>query len=588
MKNILSVIIPTYNRAKYLGESLDSVISQKLPVGWKMEVIVVDDGSTDNTDHIIKSYVERGIKYYKIKHSGSPAIARNYAIRRAKGSLIAFQDSDDKWADNKLIKQRAIFEDESISLSYGNAEVMTETGKKTGKTIVSDKHLLNGAKFESLLKENVISTLTVIARKKCIVEVGGFDETKELIGVEDYELWLRILSNNPNIFLPIQKTLAFYRRHDNNVSNVSTLLANEKLFLLMEKLYDKIDDSTTRKTLTNEILVHGHALSCAMDEADSSRAPIISIIMSVFNGQEYLRDAIDSVLNQTYDNFEFIIIDDGSSDDSIKIIKSYSDPRIRLITQTNHGLVYSLNKGAALARGGFVARQDADDISMPTRLEKQLNWMLTSHDRGLVGTFFTYIDLKNKPLTTTICSPLKDLDLKRSMYLNNPFAHGSVMFRKQAFLESNGYRQEYYKAEDYDLWRRIARKWEIGQVPEILYWYRINPSGISQNNGIEQKNLTNRIIRQQYHEVIYDKSYSSVRDDFYYYKNLGNSFNSIISQQYKDQQIHLAFNFFIYGYIRAGLRTTLGSFMLQPKLTVKRLWRIVLWSPFKKVLGKSL
>jgi len=569
LKNLISIIVPTYNRVEYIGEALDSVIDQKLPSGWDMEIIVVDDGSTDDTGKIIKPYIEKGVKYYKIKHSGSPAVARNYALKKARGSLIAFQDSDDKWADNKFIKQKAIFKDESISLSYGNAEVMTETGKETGKTIVSNKHLLDGAKFESLLKENVISTLTVIARTKCIKAVGGFDE--ELIGVEDYELWLRILNKYPNSFLPTQKTLAYYRRHSKNVSNVSTVLANEQLFLLIETLYDKIEDTATRITLTYEILVRGHALSCAMNEADSSRAPIISVIMSVFNGEEYLRDAIDSVLNQTYDNFEFIIIDDGSSDDSVKIIKSYSDPRIRLITQTNHGLVYSLNKGAALARGGYVARQDGDDISMPTRLEKELNWMLANHERGLVGTFFTYIDMNNKPLKTTICSPLKDLDLKRSMYINNPFAHGSVMFKKQAFLETNGYRQEYYKAEDYDLWRRIARKWEVGQVPEILYWYIINPSGISQNSGLEQKNLTDRIIREQYHEVIYDKSYKSVRDDFYYYKNLGNSFNNIISRQYKDQQIQLAFNFFIYGYISAGLRTTLVSSMLQPRLTITRL-----------------
>lgn len=162
------------------------------------------------------------------------------------------------------------------------------------------------------------------------------------------------------------------------------------------------------------------------------------------------------------------------------------------------------------------------------------------------------------------------------------------MFRKKAFEQAGGYRQEYYKAEDYDLWRRIIENWNVGQIPEILYWYRINPNGISQNNSQDQKVLTEKIITQQYHTNIRYKSPVEIYKDFQSYKNSNNYYSSQIAQMYKDQQINLSFNFYVYGYIKEGFKNMIGSFFIQPKRTVKNLWRIALWSPFKKILGRNL
>lgn len=572
---LVSVIIPTYNRSKYLGESLDSVISQKLPPGWQMEILVVDDGSTDNTASVIKPYITQGIKYYKIKHSGSPAIARNYAIKKAKGSLIAFQDSDDKWVDDKFIKQQNIFTDNNIKLSYGNAEVISEDGRKSGKTIVTNQHLKDGEAFEDLLEDNVISTLTVITRKHCIEKVGGFDENKNMIGVEDYELWLRISNAFPSGVMSTPETLAYYRKHDSNVSNVSIIDADNKLILSLEAIYDKINDQSARIKISSAITKHAHSLSQAMNEESPETKPAVSVVMSVYNGEAYLKGSIESILNQTYRNFEFIIIDDGSTDKSNEIIKSYKDSRIRLVEQSNHGLVYSLNKGVALARGSLIARQDDDDISMPTRLEKEVKWMHINGQNGLVGTFFSYIDKNDKPIGVTITFPTKDIDIKRSMYYTNPLAHGSTMFKKQAFLDVGGYSQEFYKAEDYDLWRKIAKKWQIGQIPEILYLYRINPKGISQSNQEEQAKLTKRIVEEQYQEPIpYSKEIKSIVEDCRYYKYMGGEFGENICQQYKTAQIDLAVGFLHRKRIRTGLKTAVGAFLISPGATTRRFFSI--------------
>ena len=215
MARLVSVIIPTYNREDYIVEALQSVLKQKLPVGFSMEVIVVDDGSTDNTPTLLRPFKSQ-IKYVKIPNSGRPAVARNTGIKLAKGEFIAFQDSDDIWTSDKLKSQLPTFEDKGVVLSYGNAEFMSMEGKRSGRTIISNKTAPVGYIFDQLITTNFISTLTVIVRRKAILEVGCFNESWKLRGIEDYELWLRMSQKGKVAFVP--KVLALYRQHDKNIS----------------------------------------------------------------------------------------------------------------------------------------------------------------------------------------------------------------------------------------------------------------------------------------------------------------------------------------------------------------------------------
>lgn len=212
----ISVIIPTYNRSSYLSGAIESALSQSLKPS---EVIVIDDGSTDGTEALVRERFAGLVRFRKIPHSGLPSVARNVGIKEAEGSLVAFQDSDDFWVPERLERQLPLFERPEVVLAYGNAEVVTEGGERTGELVVPAGKAGSGRVFESLVNENFISTLTVTVRKSLLERIGGFNESPKLRGVEDYELWLRLARVGE--FSYVDAPLALYRRHDANISGVS-------------------------------------------------------------------------------------------------------------------------------------------------------------------------------------------------------------------------------------------------------------------------------------------------------------------------------------------------------------------------------
>ncbi len=228
-----------------------------------------------------------------------------------------------------------------------------------------------------------------------------------------------------------------------------------------------------------------------------SKKPLVSVVMSVYNGEQYLREAIDSILSQTFTDFEFIIINDGSTDGTLKIIKSYKDPRIVLISRENRGLVSSLNEGIEKARGKYVARQDADDVSLPERLKKQLEYLRTNTKCGVVGSRIREINETGKPYYRVVLSnELPNKSLEMALYYCNPLAHGTVLMRTDVVRSLGGYRKQYWPAEDYDLWVRAARVNRIAVIDEVLYLYRFNEQGISLSNTAKQNSIAEQIRRE--------------------------------------------------------------------------------------------
>ncbi len=214
--------------------------------------------------------------------------------------------------------------------------------------------------------------------------------------------------------------------------------------------------------------------------------PKVTVLMSVYNGEKYLREAIDSILCQTFKNFEFLIIDDGSTDSSAEIIRSYTDPRIRLIqNEKNIGLTRSLNKGLKLAKGEYIARMDADDISLPERLEKQVVFLNQNKCVGLVGTYYVMVNERGKEIHT-MNSHFEGKDLKEKLLELNPFGHGSVMFRAECIEQVGPYRQQFKSAQDRDFWLRISEVYNVANIPEILYKWRFNSKSISVVGKIQQ------------------------------------------------------------------------------------------------------
>jgi len=223
--------------------------------------------------------------------------------------------------------------------------------------------------------------------------------------------------------------------------------------------------------------------------------PPISVVMSVYNGERFLTESVESILNQTFENFEFIIINDGSTDDSGKILCEYAkkDSRIIIIEQENQGLTYSLNKGISITRGKYIATMDADDISLPIRLDEQYK-ALTSNPKAVLSACFYEIVDKNGSVIRPVYIP--KCNIKRWLLDVNRLCHSSVMFSKEAFDKAGGYRLKY--AQDYDLWLRLAEQGDIIVIDKVLHKYRFNPSSLSFKKQQEQAffgNLARNCVR---------------------------------------------------------------------------------------------
>jgi hypothetical protein len=205
----------------------------------------------------------------------------------------------------------------------------------------------------------------------------------------------------------------------------------------------------------------------------------VSVVMSVHNGERFLREAVESIIGQSFRNFEFIIIDDGSTDDSGSILDRYekNDQRVKVIHQKNEGLISSLNRGCILARGKYIARIDADDVAVPDRLLWQVDFMEKHPEVGVLGGAVELIDAVGTPLG--ICRNLLDDREIRSALPECPFWHTTVVMRRDVFIAVGGYRKLFVDAEDHDLWLRLAERVRLANMNSVLVRYRVHPNQVS-------------------------------------------------------------------------------------------------------------
>jgi glycosyltransferase involved in cell wall biosynthesis len=203
-------------------------------------------------------------------------------------------------------------------------------------------------------------------------------------------------------------------------------------------------------------------------------APLVSVIMSVYNGERFLEEAIKSILNQTFGDFEFIIINDGSTDSTSVILRRHGDldDRMRIYHQENRGLIASLNRGCRLARGRYIARMDADDVSLPERLTKQVHHMKTNPEIGVLGSWIEYID-ENGARRGDWRMPTAPGLIGWFLIFGTCLAHPSVLMRREIIEQLGFYRPEALHAEDYDLWTRASVVTRIANIPEILLQRRV-------------------------------------------------------------------------------------------------------------------
>ncbi|MBY9078661.1 glycosyltransferase [Paenibacillus sp. HN-1] len=222
--------------------------------------------------------------------------------------------------------------------------------------------------------------------------------------------------------------------------------------------------------------------------------PNLSVLMPVYNASRFLGLAVESVLQQSYSDFELIIINDGSTDDSLKILEQYPDSRIRLMDNgTNRGIVYSLNQGLNLASGRYIARMDADDCSLPDRFKMQIAYMDLNPDIGVLGTQYRIMNaLSNEAFTALPCEP--DI-LECSLLFHCCLVHPAVMMRRRVLDQLTGppYDPAYQYAEDYNLWARLSSITRIANLRQYGLYYRLHDQQLSRTQSMEQQKQADRV-----------------------------------------------------------------------------------------------
>jgi glycosyltransferase involved in cell wall biosynthesis len=232
-----------------------------------------------------------------------------------------------------------------------------------------------------------------------------------------------------------------------------------------------------------------------------SEKPFVTVFMPVYNAGKYLNEAIISILNQTYENFEFLIVNDGSTDDSLNTIKSFNDKRIRLIeNESNKGLITSLNVGLTESRGEYIVRMDADDISLPNRIEKQINFLISNPEYGLLGSWFE--DFGENIPNKIVKYSSEDTEIRIRHLYQTHISHPTAVIKKKIIDKYNlQFDSDRVHGEDYDFWVRISEYCKMSNYPEILVRKRDHPKSITNHYSKSMSETCTKVKQYQFQKM---------------------------------------------------------------------------------------
>lgn len=484
----VSIIIPVYNGSNYLKEAIDSALAQTYD---NFEVIVVNDGSNDNgkTEKICKSYGNK-IRYIK-KENGGVASALNRGIKEMKGEYFSWLSHDDVYYPDKLEKQINFLEtqEDKKVIVYSNVEYIDKNGKTIYETQHQKRHNikhLNTRLYPAL--KGLMNGCALLIHKDILVKAGYFDET--LNTASDYAMWFKITRINNIRFLP--ETLVKYRIHEEQGTKKEKRYYEESNNLWKSIISDikpreikKFEGSLLKFYIDMYIqmkrskffLASQTAIKLAQKYYDPEN-PKVSIIMAAYNTEDYICEAIDSILEQTFPNFEFIIIDDNSSDDTFSIIKDYAKKDFRIKFTKNKyekGVAGAINTGLDLSKGEYITRMDSDDISLPTRIEKQVNFLEKNPTYDLFSVnLITFGEQPNQIIYKKRKLPYEWLFLWK-----NPVPNETIMYRSNLIKDKTIRLNSKYKVgEDYDFFCRLILKGKIFFSDEVLLRYRVRSESL--------------------------------------------------------------------------------------------------------------
>ena len=227
-------------------------------------------------------------------------------------------------------------------------------------------------------------------------------------------------------------------------------------------------------------------------------APVLSIIMPLYNSERFIGQAIQSILTQSFKDFELIIIDDASSDGSLDIVKEFKDSRIRILrNEKNQGISFTRNKGLNVASGRFIAPFDSDDVAMPDKFEKQVRFLESHPGYGMIGSWARLIDQNGNFLKKRWKLQAKPEAIAAILLFRNYFCHSSIVMRCEA-IPFGGYDERLQLDEDYKMWIEIARKWKVWNLQEYLLHYRVHSDSITRKDHISVSLYDHKIYKENF------------------------------------------------------------------------------------------
>lgn len=514
VSNKVSILIPVYNGSNFIKEAIESAINQTYK---NTEIIVINDGSTDGgkTKKIVEAFGDK-VKYIE-KENGGVASALNLGIREATGEYISWLSHDDIYLPNKIEKEIETLKnlENRDTIIFSNFELIDEDGitfAKTDFTKDIEKEKFCQGIYPVL--KGTVNGCTILIPKICFEDVGYFKE--ELKTTNDYEMWIRLFTKYTSYF--IEERLIKYRIHSNQDTNKNPAYVTES-----NELWKNIINSLTKDQIQRwgfdifnvYMTLYIQMKNSKFDEAakiayEKARAiyesitPTVSIAMPCYNSSKYLSKAIESILEQTYCNFELIIVDDNSTDNTIERIKQYAEKDFRIKILSNEfekGVSGAMNTAIKNSRGKYFTRMDSDDISILNRIEKQINYLKANEVYGVCSVNISMIDeLEN--LYNENVYPDSKIPHEWTFLWTNPIPNAPCMYRTNIIKDNKILFSNLKTAEDYEFLSKIIQETKVYMIPESLYLYRHTKNSLFNSNLEETFNNSIKISENYLKQIV--------------------------------------------------------------------------------------
>jgi glycosyltransferase involved in cell wall biosynthesis/radical SAM superfamily enzyme YgiQ (UPF0313 family)/ADP-heptose:LPS heptosyltransferase len=458
---LVSAIVSTYNSEKFLRGCLEDL--ERQTIADKIEIIIVNSGSKQNEETIVKEFQTRykNIVYIKTEQREGIYSAWNRAIKVARGRFVTNANTDDRHrADAMEIMAKELMADPAVGLVYAD-QITTDTANATFESHNRSSELKWDEYSYDRLKLGCCVGSQPMWRAAVHGEVGYFDESLTCAG--DWDFWLRIADKHKLKHLP--HFLGLYYNNEEGIEHSRKIHSLYERYVVGKR--------------------YGTPYIAIIPYVEGPDYPLVSVIMPAYNAQQYIAEAIESVLIQSYRNFELVIVDDGSTDRTKEIVTGFKDEKIRYFYKENGGASSARNLGIKESNGWYLVMLDADDMMTPEYILSHIQHFQNHQNADLVYCDHRIIDVDDKPVRE-----LRQFEYEDRRYLirdmfrcGYPVIQPRGCIKKSVFEKIDCYDESLVVGEDYDLMRRfVLHNCKAVRLPKVLYLRRLQPESLSQAN----------------------------------------------------------------------------------------------------------